>query len=156
MSYVLRNWEKNIPWPQQFFTQSGRQIQIIKEFEAVKKLDLFLCHIYFFKKIMTSILFKFSGTADIFTKKFGKMINHNNDKPNGFIVKFLISVSQSMDLSVTLKVHQGWDNFRLLKALYKWWKMLFISRCSLYSLEIYIFVMTFWLCGKRAWQNSWG
>ena len=93
---------------------------------------------------MTSILFKFSGTADIFTKKFGKMINHNNDKPNGFIVKFLISVSQSMDLSDTLKVHQGWDNFRLLKALYKWWKMLFISRCSLYSLEIYILL---WLFG---------
>ena len=52
-------------------------------------------------------------------------------------------------LSVTLKVHsQGWDNFRLLKALYKWWKMLFISRCSLYSLEIYILLWLFGYMGN--------
>ena len=70
----------------------------MKQFGAMKKLELFLGHFYFCEKTMRSIFFKFSETGYIITKKFDKMINQDNDKPNGFIVKFLISFCQSMDL----------------------------------------------------------
>ena len=47
---------------------------------------------------------------------------------------------------------QVWYNFWQLKALLKWWKMLFISPQKLFSFSRYLsFCLDFWSCFKMVW-----
>ena len=47
---------------------------------------------------------------------------------------------------------QVWYNFWQLKALLKWWKMLFLSPQKLFSLSRYLsFCLDFWSCFKMVW-----
>ena len=59
---------------------------------------------------------------------------------------------------VFLKVHpQAWDIFWQLKALWKWWKMLFISPQKLFSFSRYLnFCIDFLARSKTAWLERSG
>ena len=72
--------------------------------------------------------------------------NKMSSEKQGFDAKFW-----DRSLKAASKV---WDNFWQLKALYKWWKMIFIPPKSVppfHSQDAYIFVLTFWSSRKAAW-----
>ena len=68
-------------------------------------------------------------------------------------VKNFLQNDPSFRKARELKVHsQLWDNFWQLKALQKWWKMLFISPYKFFSFSRYLsFFLDFLIMYKNVW-----